>query len=301
MAGLSDLMQYTPSGTGVTEGMKLGADIGQSQAAASYSNAMANRTNQMLPYDLSKAKYEQDVQNALDPSIMAQGQMGEAQQKQYAAMKAIEDYRRRPIEDQQKDRETIQKLTDNFFNSFATNIISFGNRDVAAEAMASQDPMFADTINALKQNPQVWARFTPENAIKRLQANPNYMQATVGAANRPLDPYALAMKAARDELGKNASEAAVTQRAFSLMSLRQPTGQPSESSETNRLVKNPDGTYSFIKEKTKTPSTAPAPVKQVTIPPGAKQLGKAPPGTPDGARTVNGKPVVVKGGIVYGK
>ena len=311
MAGLSDLMQYTPSGTGVTEGMKLGADIGQSQAAASYSNAMANRMNQMLPYDLSKAQYEQEVQNALDPSIMAQGQMGQAQQNQYAAKKAIEDYRRLPVEQQQKDIREVRESSNNFFNDFATHIISFGNRDAAAAAMASQSPMFADIIAGLKKDPQVWNRFTIDNALKRLQANPQYMQATAQGANRPLDPLAVAMEAARKELGPNASISDVAKLAFGMLSLRTPPGQPSVATTTDRLVRNPDGTFSLIREITKEPgaesAAAPAkpaaatPATPVVIPKGYKALGKAPPGTADGARTMGGKPVVVKGGIVYGE
>jgi hypothetical protein len=183
-------MQYTPAGTGVMEGIKHGADVAQSQAAAGYSDAMANRMNQMLPYDLSKAQFEQEGQRVAGATpgyheAMAAGQMGTAQQQQYAAKKAMEDYRRRPIEDQQKDKEKIQKLSDAFFDDFAKNILAQGgDRDSAAQMMAQQDPMWADTIKKLQQNPQVWGRFTAENALARLKANSQYLQAQQQAASK---------------------------------------------------------------------------------------------------------------------
>ncbi len=165
-------------------------------------------------------------------------------------------------------------------------------------------PNQAKQINALidKHGFRKAAQMLAEQLKGLALLDPKYIQ----EANKPqsqqnLDPYALALEAARIRLGPNASKDDVTELAFNLLALRQPSAQPSASTETRRLVQNPDGTYSLVKEKTNTPGIAPEPAKEVTIPTGAKALGKAPPGTPDGARTMGGKPVVVKDGIVYGK
>lgn len=176
MAGLSDLMAYEPMSTGVGTGMKQGADIRQSQAAAGYSEAMANRMNQMLPYELDKERYEQQVRGFQDPAVMAQGPMGIAQQQQYAAKKAIEDYRRRPIEDQQNDRKLIQKQSDDFANNMAVQILATGSADAAAGILIAQDPNNEEIIKRLKAG-NLWGHFTTANAEKRLKANPQFLQA----------------------------------------------------------------------------------------------------------------------------
>jgi len=75
---------------------------------------------------------------------------------------------------------------------------------------------------------------------------------------------------------------------------------------SSELKVGPDGRPILVQTSSKGPDTAKAPAAAtpatpVVIPKGYKALGKAPPGTADGARTMGGKPVVVKGGIVYGE
>jgi hypothetical protein len=162
-------------------------------------------------------------------------------------------------------------------------------------------PNQAKQINDLigKHGFQKAAQMLAEQLKKQALVDQKYIQ----EANKPqsqqnLDPYALAMRAARSKLGPKASEAEVTELAFSLLALRQPSALPTQMTEEQTLVKNPDGTYSVVTKKGKEVGAQEA---KVAIPSGYKSIGKAPPGTPNGNRTVNGKPVVVKDGVVYGK
>lgn len=162
-------------------------------------------------------------------------------------------------------------------------------------------PNQAKQINDLigKHGFQKAAQMLAEQLKKQALVDPKYIQ----EANKPqsqqnLDPYALAMRAARSKLGPKASEAEVTELAFSLLALRQPSALPTQMTEEQTVVKNPDGTYSVVVKKEKGVG---AQETKVAVPSGYKSIGKAPPGTPNGNRTVNGKPVVVKDGVVYGK
>jgi len=128
----------------------------------------------------------------------------------------------------------------------------------------------------------------------------------VKVAGHNIDPVALARAAAISKLGKNASEYDIARETFSLLALRTPAGQPITSEKQTRIVQNNDGTVSFVEETVKTPgnqpaagTAQPAAAAQVKVPAGWVVIGKAPPGTPDGKRTVNGVDVIVYKGDVY--
>lgn len=198
-----------------------------------------------------------------------------------------------------KNTAETQKLYQMLTDPRITNI----TKEEAVKYVQERFPNQAQKVIPLilKYGVTPTATMFAKHLVQQTEIDPKYIHAAATAANKPLDPYALALEAARAKLGPSASQAAVTTEAFSMLALRQPGGQPTASTETHELVPNPDGTFSLRKKTTKTPGTAPAPAKEVIVPQGAKPLGKAPPGTPDGQRTINGKPVVVKDGIVYGK
>jgi len=281
MPGLSDLMQYTPAGTGVMEGMKHGADVAQSQAAAGYSDAMANRTNMLAPF--------------------------EAQEKEYQVKKLMEDYRRRPIEDQQKDNEVIKKNFDGFHNTVAELMVSGFSVEQAFNMVSQDNEVYAAVAKNHMSKPDVMQRFTLENAQQRLLANPQAAQAMAvqGLANQK--PASVSIQDWQYYLSADAAGKAALERMWGLK--HPPAVTPSSvTTSTERMTAGPNGPV-LEKKVEKGPGGAPAP----SAPPAPTGAGNQPAwswgpaptdknGKPlaDGKwKDANGTPFGVKGGWAY--
>lgn len=258
--------------------------------------------------------------------------MASAGQGEAMAARARAEMEKMSFEQQETLKKSVREVPDRFFNNVATYMMQGMTNQQAMEMAAQSDPEAVPLAQGFMSRPDLMQNFTPENAQKRLTANPQAQQAfgvqamqDTAAMQRlgVTGQQALGLED-RQQAGKMEQIAATPHQGSTsdmmrwlamtpeqqkvasgyLAAAHPPTPiQGVETKTKRRMLINPEtGLPEDIEEVIRTPVENTSKTQsQYTAAQlgGVDPVGMAQQGTPDGPAMLQGTPVVVHKGKIY--